>query len=38
MLSVFKPTNPNGTAVVICPGGGYNIWLGTWKARKWPNG
>ena len=26
MLSVFKHTNPNGTAVVIFPGGGYNIF------------
>lgn len=24
-LSVFKPKQPNGTAVVICPGGGYTI-------------
>ena len=24
-LSVFKPKQPNGTAVVICPGGGYSI-------------
>ena len=23
-LIVFKPEHPNGTAVVICPGGGYN--------------
>ncbi|MDF7826933.1 alpha/beta hydrolase [Pontiellaceae bacterium B12227] len=24
-LTVFKPENPNGTAVIICPGGGYQI-------------
>lgn len=24
-LTVFKPANPNGTAVVVCPGGGYYI-------------
>lgn len=24
-LSVFRPKKPNGTAVVICPGGGYRI-------------
>lgn len=24
-LTLFAPENPNGTAVVICPGGGYNI-------------
>ena len=24
-LTVFKPKNPNGAAVVICPGGGYRI-------------
>lgn len=23
-LKIFKPKNPNGTAVVICPGGGYS--------------
>lgn len=23
-LTVFRPINPNGTAVVICPGGGYH--------------
>lgn len=25
MLTVYKPERPNGTAVVVCPGGGYNI-------------
>ena len=25
MLTVFKAEKPNGTAVVVCPGGGYNI-------------
>jgi acetyl esterase/lipase len=24
-LTVFRPAKPNGTAVVICPGGGYSI-------------
>ncbi len=24
-LSVFKPERPNGTAVIVCPGGGYGI-------------
>ena len=24
-LTLFKPTKPNGTAVIICPGGGYSI-------------
>jgi acetyl esterase/lipase len=24
-LTVYKPANPNGTAVVVCPGGGYYI-------------
>ena len=24
-LSVFRPKQPNGAAVVICPGGGYTI-------------
>ena len=41
MLSVFKPTNPNGTAVVICPGGGYNIlaWdLEGTEVAEWLNG
>lgn len=25
MITVFKPENANGTAVLVCPGGGYNI-------------
>jgi len=24
-IKIFKPKNPNGTAVVVCPGGGYYI-------------
>jgi pectinesterase len=24
-LTIFKPTKPNGKAVIICPGGGYSI-------------
>lgn len=24
-LTVFRPQNPNGTAVIICPGGGYGV-------------
>ncbi len=24
-LTLFKPVKPNGTAVIICPGGGYSI-------------
>lgn len=25
ILEVFQPKKPNGTAVIVCPGGGYNI-------------
>lgn len=25
MITVFRPEKPNGTAVVVCPGGGYGI-------------
>jgi acetyl esterase/lipase len=25
MITVFKPVKPNGTAVLVCPGGGYGI-------------
>ena len=25
LLSVYHPKNPNGTAIVICPGGGYRM-------------
>ena len=39
-LSVFSPEKPNGTAVVICPGGGYtNLYVigeGS-KVAKWLN-
>src|ERR1700761_8703065 len=24
-IKIFKPANPNGTAVIVCPGGGYYI-------------
>jgi len=24
-IKIFKPKNPNGTAVIVCPGGGYYI-------------
>ncbi len=24
-IKIYKPVNPNGTAVVVCPGGGYSI-------------
>ena len=24
-IKIYKPANPNGTAVVVCPGGGYSI-------------
>ena len=24
-LAIFKPSKPNGTSIIICPGGGYNI-------------
>lgn len=39
-LEVFYPENPNGTSVVICPGGGY--WLLIWDMEgvniaKWFN-
>jgi acetyl esterase/lipase len=39
-LSVFKPEKPNGTAVVICPGGGYaNLYMigEGYKIAKWLN-
>ncbi len=40
-LSVYKPKNPNGAAVVICPGGGYSILAmnleGT-EVAQWLNG
>lgn len=39
-LTVFVPENPNGTAIVICPGGGY-IHLAInkegFKVAKWMN-
>lgn len=25
MITVFRPEKPNGTAVIVCPGGGYGI-------------
>jgi len=25
MITIFKPEKPNGTAVIVCPGGGYGI-------------
>ena len=39
-LTVFKPENPNGTAVVICPGGAYLrlYMIGEgYKIAKWLN-
>ena len=24
-LTIYQPANPNGTAVIVCPGGGYSI-------------
>lgn len=40
ILDVYLPDSANGTAVVICPGGGYTIlawdWEGT-KMAKWYN-
>lgn len=39
-LSVFSPDNPNGTAIVICPGGGYaNLYVAGegYKVAKWLN-
>lgn len=30
-LTVFKPSKPNGTSVVVCPGGGF-IWL-SWQSE-----
>jgi len=36
-IAVYKPDNPNGTAVLICPGGGYTVlaydWEGVYFAR-----
>ena len=40
-LSVFKPKQPNGAAVMICPGGGYSIlaWdLEGTEIAEWLNG
>lgn len=39
-LTVFKPENPNGTAIVICPGGGYHhlsINKEGYKVARWLN-
>lgn len=39
-LTVFKPENPNGIAVVICPGGGYHhlaIDKEGYKVAEWLN-
>jgi acetyl esterase/lipase len=39
-LTVFLPENPNGTAAVICPGGGYSylaINKEGYKVAKWLN-
>ena len=40
-LSIYKPKKPNGTAVLICPGGGYSILAmdleGT-EVAEWLNG
>ena len=39
-LTVFKPKQPNGTAVVICPGGGYHhlaINKEGYKVAEWLN-
>ncbi len=39
-LSVFLPEKPNGTAMVICPGGGYsNLYINGegFKVAKWLN-
>ncbi len=39
-IAVYKPERPNGTAVLICPGGGYAVlaydWEGT-EFAKWFN-
>lgn len=39
-LTIFKPKNPNSTAVVICPGGGYlhlSINKEGYKVAEWLN-
>lgn len=39
-LTVFKPEHPNGTAVIICPGGGYHhlaINKEGYKVAQWLN-
>lgn len=39
-LTIFKPKNPNGTAIVICPGGGYlHLALNKegYKVAEWLN-
>lgn len=39
-LTIFKPINPNGTAVIICPGGGYAhlaIDKEGYKVAEWLN-
>ena len=40
-ITVFEPENPNGTAVVICPGGGYGFLATGHEGvdiAKWLNG
>src|SRR6059058_5509847 len=36
-LTIYQPAkNENtGTAMVICPGGGYGIFIGSSRERKW---
>ena len=38
-LTIFRPQKPNGTAIVICPGGGYGTVVGAEGApiAKWLN-
>ncbi|MGV7106114.1 alpha/beta hydrolase [Flavobacterium sp. U410] len=39
-LTIFKPNNPNGSAVIICPGGGYahlSIDKEGYKVAEWLN-
>ncbi len=39
-IAVYKADNPNGTAVLICPGGGYTILAYDWEGvqfAKWFN-
>lgn len=33
-LTLFRPENPNGTAIVVCPGGGYHDLVIGWEGYQ----